>query len=326
VTDASDRHRSSRPVAGPLLVVVAAVIWGTTGTATHLAPGVPAFVFGAVTFGLGGLVMAGATLGPTRRALADRRIRGRVLLAAAALAVYAVVFYLALAEAGVAVGTTVAIGSSPAFAGVLEWASDRRRVTGRWVTATVISVAGMALLTLARGGGSGSAPATALIVGVLAALAAGFTYAMYTWLVAGALGTPTDLLAAERPEARGVAGAVFVLAALPLVVLAVAFGWPDLVVPKHWPVFLYLALVPTAIGHTLYAVGLRTVSSSLATLLSLLEPVVAAVLAVLVVGESIGVLGWIGVVLVVVGLAVLALPASAARGLSGSRRWPTDRG
>ncbi|WP_179863151.1 EamA family transporter, partial [Bacillus toyonensis] len=79
-------------------------------------------------------------------------------------------------------------------------------------------------------------------------------------------------------------GAVFGLAAVPLVVLAVVGGQASLGVASNWPVFVYLALVPTVLGHSLYAVGLRSVSASVATLLSLLEPVVAAVLAVLVVG------------------------------------------
>jgi DME family drug/metabolite transporter len=101
---------------------------------------------------------------------------------------------------------------------------------------------------------------------------------------------------------------VFGLAAVPLVVLAVVGGQASLGVAANWPVFLYLALVPTVLGHSLYAVGLRSVSASVATLLSLFEPVVAAVLAVLVVGEHLGAGGWVGIGLVVVGLAVLAVP------------------
>ena len=92
----------------------------------------------------------------------------------------------------------------------------------------------------------------------------------------------------------------------------VVAGGPFLTDAGNWPVFLYLALVPTVIGHSLYALGLRTVTASVATLLSLLEPVVAAVLAVLVVGERLGVGGWAGIVLVVAGLSVLALPARRA--------------
>ncbi|WP_133518196.1 DMT family transporter [Curtobacterium flaccumfaciens] len=301
-----------RSVGGAAAVVVAAAVWGTTGTATHFAPGVPAFVFGAVTFGLGGLVLAAAAGRGTLRAIARRGTRGWVLLGAASLVVYAVAFYAALADAGVALGTTVAIGSSPVFAGLVEWASDRRRVTPRWVVATLVSVVGMVVVTLARS--EGSHADGSLVLGLGSALLAGLTYALYSWSVArGMQATPPVRGARTRSDGRGLVGAVFGLAAVPLVVLAVVGGHDHLGVPAHWPVFLYLALVPTVLGHSLYAFGLRSVSASVATLLSLLEPVVAAVLAVLVVGEHLGVLGWAGIGLVVVGLALLALPARRAR-------------
>ncbi|MDQ0540370.1 DME family drug/metabolite transporter [Curtobacterium flaccumfaciens] len=323
--------RASRPVGGLAAIVVAAAVWGTTGTATHFAPGVPAFVFGAVTFGLGGLVLAATAGRGTLRAVGQRRTRGWALLGAVSLVVYAIAFYAALADAGVALGTTLAIGSSPVFAGLVEWVVDRRPVTRRWLVATLVSVVGMVVVTLARSGhGDGG---RSLAVGVGSALVAGLTYALYSWAVARGMHAATSRMpitvgraeadtmrvggdvgvaaarAARGPNERGLVGAVFGMAAVPLVVLAVVAGGQFLAEADDWPVFLYLALVPTVIGHSLYAVGLRSVTASVATLLSLLEPVVAAVLAVLVVGEHLGLGGWTGIVLVVVGLSVLALPA-----------------
>lgn len=299
---------SSRPVTGAAAVVVAAAVWGTTGTATHFAPGVPAFVFGAVTFGLGGLVLAVTAGRSTVGVLAGRGTRGWVLLGAGALVVYAVAFYAALAGAGVALGTTVAIGSSPVFAGLVEWAVDARRVTTRWVVATLVSVVGMVAVTLARSDGAGGQDGRdhPLVLGLGCALLAGLTYALYSW----AVGRGMEAVGAsgQRSSERGLVGAVFGLAALPLVVLAVVGGHESLGVASHWPVFLYLSLVPTVLGHSLYAVGLRSVRASVATLLSLLEPVVAAGLAVVVVGEHLGPTGWTGIGLVVGGLALLALP------------------
>jgi DME family drug/metabolite transporter len=309
VTGEADLRRASRPVGGATAILVAAAVWGTTGTATHFAPGVPAFVFGAVTFGLGGIVLAVAAGRRTLGAVADRATRRWTLLGAVSLVVYAVAFYAALADAGIALGTTVAIGSSPVFAGLVEWGADGRRVTPRWVVATLVSVAGMVVVTLARSGGAGEAlpagagPDGSLLLGLGSALLAGLTYALYSWAVARGM-------AATGPAAneRGLVGAVFGLAAVPLVVLAVVGGHDSLGAAAHWPVFLYLALVPTVLGHSLYAAGLRSVSASVATLLSLCEPVVAAVLAVLVVGEHLGAAGWVGIGLVVGGLALLALP------------------
>lgn len=322
MTSVPDRRRASGTVGGVASVVVAAAVWGTTGTATHFAPGVPAFVFGAVTFGLGGLVLALAAGRHTIRAVAVAATRPWVLLGATSLVVYAVAFYAALAGAGVALGTTVAIGSSPVFAGLVEWASTRRRVTGRWVAATLVSVAGMVVVTLARSEDSGTGGA--LAVGIVWAVVAGLTYALYSFAVArGMRAAPSAPTAAPTagptpaptsgPTSSGVVGAVFGLAAVPLLLLAVVGGGEHLVVVADWPVFLYLALVPTVLGHSLYALGLRSVRASVATLLSLLEPVVAAVLAVLVVGERLGPVGWCGIALVVVGLALLAVPTRRVR-------------
>jgi len=338
VTGGADAVRASRPVGGIAAVVVAATVWGTTGTATHFAPGVPAFVFGAVTFGLGGVVLALAAGRGTMRAVTAPGTRRWALLGAGSLVVYAVAFYAALADAGVALGTTVAIGSSPVFAGLVEWVADGRRVTRRWVVATLVSVVGMVVVTLARSEGSG--PDGSLVLGLGSALLAGLTYASYSWAVARGMhavargvhavarGVHTEAGAAALPGAdvraaraaraarasrgeRGLVGAVFGLAAVPLLVLAVVGGHASLGVAAHWPVFLYLALVPTVLGHALYAAGLRTVSASVATLLSLLEPVVAAVLAVLVVGEHLGAAGCVGIGLVVAGLGLLAIPGRA---------------
>jgi len=309
VTGGADAHRASRPVGGAAAVVVAAALWGTTGTATHFAPGVPASVFGAVTFGVGGLVLAALAGRGALRAVAAVGTRRWVMLGAGSLVVYAVAFYAALADAGVALGTTVAIGSSPVFAGLVEWAAAGRRVTPRWVVATLVSVAGMVLVTLARAGDPVADGSLAL--GLVWALLAGLTYALYSWAVAGGM---RALPSAGAPRGgRGLVGAVFGLAAVPLLVLLAVSGGPSLADPDHWAVFVYLALVPTAVGHALYAAGLRSVDASVATLLSLLEPVVAAVLAVLVVGEHLGAAGWAGVVLVVVGLAVLGLPGARVR-------------
>lgn len=333
MTSVAGGGRSSRPVVGgSAAVLVAATVWGTTGTATHFAPGVPAFVFGAVTFGLGGLLLAATTGRGAVRALVQRDTRRWVVLGAASLVVYAVAFYAALAEAGVALGTTVAIGSSPLFAGLVEWAADGRRVSGRWVVATLVSVVGMVVVTVARSEapGIGSLP-----LGLGSALVAGLTYATYSWAVARgmrAAGTPGVASVAARASVpgravvvpgRAVVGAVFGLAAVPLVVVLVLWctvgAGPDALAPTHWPVFGYLALVPTVLGHSLYAAGLRQVSASVATLLSLFEPVVAAVLAVLVLGEHLGAVGWAGIGLVVVGLGLLALPGRRRPGSATAR-------
>ncbi|MFE3516725.1 DMT family transporter [Streptomyces sp. NPDC059166] len=72
---------------------------------------------------------------------------------------------------------------------------------------------------------------------------------------------------------------------------------------------LYMAVVPMFAGYVLFGWGLARVPASTATTLSLLEPAVAAVLAVLIVGEHLPATGWTGVALVVACLGVLTTPA-----------------
>jgi DME family drug/metabolite transporter len=82
-----------------------------------------------------------------------------------------------------------------------------------------------------------------------------------------------------------------------------------------------MALVPMFAGYVLFGWGLAHVPASTATTLSLLEPAVAAVLAVLVVGERLPPPGWAGIALVVGCLAVLALPTRTM-----AKPWATTTG
>ncbi|MFB7576450.1 EamA family transporter [Streptomyces sp. NPDC056165] len=94
--------------------------------------------------------------------------------------------------------------------------------------------------------------------------------------------------------------------------VGLATGAPLLSSWSDTAVGAYMALVPMFIGYILFGWGLAHVPASTATTLSLLEPVVAAVLAVLVVGERLPLLGWGGIALVVCCLAVLTTPTRTA--------------
>ncbi|MEU5548098.1 EamA family transporter [Streptomyces sioyaensis] len=93
---------------GPLCVLAASVLWGTTGTAATLAPGVGPLAIGAAAMGLGGLLQA-LIAAPqiSRHAARLHDQRGTVLLGAASVTVYPLAFYSSMHLAGVAVGTVV---------------------------------------------------------------------------------------------------------------------------------------------------------------------------------------------------------------------------
>jgi DME family drug/metabolite transporter len=300
-TDAASR--------GALAVLAASTLWGTTGTAAALAPEVGSLAIGAAAMGIGGLLQAATALGAVRaaRSILLRR-RGLVLLGALAVAVYPLAFYTSMRLAGVAVGTVVSIGSAP-----LASALDRRRLSRRWVVGAGLGLVGMVLLCTAEAGASdGLRAGTDVVAGVLLGLVAGVTYALYSWVA--------HRLMRAGAGSRGAMGAVFGIGGILLLPVLAVTGGPLLDSWGNAAVGVYMAVVPMFLGYVLFGWGLARVPASTATTLSLLEPAVAAVLAVLVVGERLAPGGWIGVGLVAACLTVLTVPVRS-RSRRALLRW-----
>ncbi|MCR8670187.1 DMT family transporter [Agrococcus sp. HG114] len=289
-----------------LAVLLAAVLWGTTGTVAHFAPaGSSPLAIGLATFGVGGVVLAAISARRVLAVLCRREHTGWLIAGAVGVVLYPAAYYPSMALAGVAVGNVVALGSGPIFAALLEWAVDRRRPDRRWAAATALAVAGMALLAL--GGHGGTAPAAdawRAPVGIGLALAAGFGYALYAFAGARLIG--------RGAPATGAMGALFLVGGGACLVLLGIVGLGPLAQPTGLLTIAYLGLVPMALAYLLFGYALRALSSSSATTLALAEPVVATLLAVLVVGERPSAVGWAGLVIAAIGIAVLAVPSRAA--------------
>ncbi|MFB9704717.1 DMT family transporter [Rhodococcus aetherivorans] len=290
-------HRS--PASAVALVLAASALFGTTGTAQALgsrALGVP---LDAVAVGAGRIVLAGTVLALFARARGPLFPAGRrlpTLLGAGGVVMYQLGFFTAVQTAGVAAGTMIALGSGPAFTGLLQWLVSRRRPGRVWAVSTAIAVVGLVVIVAGSGGGT-SAGAGSVAAGALPALAAGLGYATYT--VAGAA-----LLGRGATPAASM-GAMFGLAAVPMAAILLA-QWPGgLDSAAGATTVVYLALVPTVLAYLLFALGLRTLSPAAVTTLTLAEPVVAAVLGVLVLGERLGPVALAGTVVVVAALTLL---------------------
>lgn len=301
---ANPPHANS-PLLGAVFVALASILWGTTGTAATFAPSVSPLAIGAVAMGLGGLLQAlyAATAIAKQRSGLARRWR-LVLLAAAAVAVYPLAFYSSMHLSGVAVGTVVSIGSAPIAAALIERSEDGKPLTRRWAAGAVLGVGGAALLSFAghtpAGHGaaaSGTVPAWTSTLGILLGLVAGGTYALYSWAAHRLIGGGVS--------SRAAMGSVFGLGGLLLMPVLALTGAPLRESWTNFAVGAYMALVPMFAGYVLFGRGLARIHASTATSISLLETVVAAVLAVLVVGERLPALGWLGAAVVLASLFIL---------------------
>jgi DME family drug/metabolite transporter len=68
-----------------------------------------------------------------------------------------------------------------------------------------------------------------------------------------------------------------------------------------------MAVVPMFLGYLLFGYGLKQLEASTATLLTLLEPIVATLLAVVILGEIFVFWGWLGMGLILVCLLLQTL-------------------
>jgi len=174
-----------------------------------------------------------------------------------------------------------------------------------WGTTGTAATFAPGVSPLAIGAAAWSAPA-----GIALGLLAGLTYSLYSWAAHRMINTGVP--------ARAVMGTVFGFGGLLLMPVLAATGAPLLGSWQSLAVGGYMALVPMFAGYVLFGWGLARVQASTATTLSLAETVVAAVLAVVVVGERLPALGWAGAGLILGSLFVLTLPGPRARLVAGT--------
>jgi drug/metabolite transporter, DME family len=244
------------------------------------------------------LVMAVWRTGP-RNELRTLLSSGPVRQASLALAVvsvsgYQLCFFSAVRLTGVAIGTVVAIGTAPVLSGLISRLTGGGALSRQWMIATAGAVSGCVVLVTGGRGAGVSLP------GVGLALAAGLCYAVYAV-------TAARLISGGTGE-QAVMGALFGGSALLLAPVLAGSSPSWLASTRGVAVTAYLGVVTTVVAYLLYGRGLRTVPAPTAVTLGLAEPVVAALLGVLVLGERLTPAAAAGVVLVGLALAVLALP------------------
>lgn len=283
-------------------VLIAAVLWGTTGTAATFAPDLSPLAVGAVAMGIGGIlqgVIAAATIIRQRRMIS--RHWQFLLTGAVAVAVYPLAFYASMRYAGVTVGTVISIGSAPLLSALIEYCFDGVRLTKQWMCGAAVGIAGMILLCLAESSGNSTGNDHTL-AGIFLGLLAGFTYAFYSW--------SARRLMQAGVASRAAMGATFGAGGILLMPVLFMTGAPLLAGWNNAVVGLYMALIPMFVGYVCYGYGLARIPASMATTITLLEPVIAALLAVLLVGERLPLSGWAGVGLIIACLGIITVPAA----------------
>ncbi|MFY2506994.1 DMT family transporter [Vibrio pectenicida] len=274
------------------LILFASLLWGTTGTAASIIPNVSPFAIGAFSMGIGGILLAIYARNTIRK---DRVVlhanRGVLLIGSLALAVYPLAFYSSMNMAGVAIGTVISISCSPFFVATLECLFGKVRVIDRhWVLSFFVGILGIGLLVFSDTSIAISPSGMEYYVGIALGGLAGLAYAIYAWVA--------KILINKGAHAKSAMGAIFGLGSILLIPSLLITGDNLFSTTLSISVVLYLAFIPMFLGYVCFGYSLKAITASQASLFTLFEPVVAAIFAVLVVGERIEQSGWVGIGLI----------------------------
>jgi len=307
---------STRPTAagawrGLALVCVAGVIWGTIGPAVDVVDDRSALSVWVV----GGYRALAAVLALLLAVVLMRRLTqcrrllsthlARTVGVGVLTATFMVLFFVAVVTVGVSIATVVALGWAPVLLQLIHVVRARRSPPPREVLTVVAAVVGLLLISLA---GGGDPDATRPVLGVVTALASGSAYALSAELV-GPL---------NEHDGLTVATVTMTVAAVVLVSVGAVVGGArgeTLTTPDAatWLLVVYLGVVTMALAYVLLYAGLRSTPSRTAVVATLLEPVTAVAIAVLLLGERLSPAGAVGALLIVAAIASLGLrPAEPA--------------
>jgi drug/metabolite transporter, DME family len=300
----TERARVGSLWRGIAFVSLAGVIWGTIGPGAQvvhdrsgLSPlTVTAYRAIAAVAVLGGVVvlsgrfrdLCAAVLGEWRR----------VCVVGVLTAAFQSLFFVAVVCTGVSIATVVCLGFAPVLLLALDGIHQRRLPGGAQAATVVVALVGLLLVAFA---GGVDADAAHPVAGVVASLASGAAYAVSAE-AAAPLSQRLDTL---MVTAATIGVAAFVLIPTGLAITAVrgdAFTTSD---PPSWLLIAYLGIFTLAIAYALLFTGLRSAPSSAAVIATLLEPVTAVLIAVLVLGEHLTVTGIVGSLLIVAAITSL---------------------
>ncbi|MFM9370493.1 DMT family transporter [Streptomyces sp. Da 82-17] len=298
---------------GLLYAGFAATTWGTAGaaaTALHQHSGLGPLTVSFWRFLVGALLLfaarpllrvrtgkrgAGAAGGSRLR----RLVRPHLQALGLSMAVFQTFYLIAVDLSGLAVGTTVALGTTPVLTSLGAWLLLRQRPRGADLSAVALAVAGLLLVVLGGSGAHATGPSPL----------AGFVCALFS-----AAGLASVNLLGQRRRGRtdgepldaALAGfGVGTVLLLPVLFTA------D-VLPRGaewWPSVLllgYLAAVPSALAYALFFTAASVVRATTMSTLMLLEPLAALALGVLFFDERLTLAASAGTALLLTGILVLA--------------------
>src|SRR5258708_7174407 len=217
-----------------------------------------------------------------------------MLLSGTMLALSQAAYFAAIHDTGVTIATLLTLCIAPLVVTFLSVLLKFETLTVRIVIALICALVGSVLLV---GLHSPEGTHYDLLLGTVFSLIAAVGYA--GMIICG------RFLAADYHPLQ-VTAVTFGAGTLLLVLINLVSGIVVVHSTQGWLLILYLGLVPTAFAYWLFQKGLRSVSATAASIVSMLDPVVAAALAWALFGETLAGTGIAGAILLILSVFLLA--------------------
>ena len=258
-----------------IYVVLAAICWGLSGgiggilMADSWDPFVVSFYRGVIglLFVLGWLALR-----PSGSGLTSRRLWFWSAIAGLGVAGNFAFYFVSIAQGSIAVAVTL-MYSAPVFVYLVSFALRLERPTAPKLAAIAVVMLGIVLLTQIYDIGAGSVTP----LGVGAGLLAGLSYAVFIFgfKYAAPHGSPQAILA------------------IAFAVLVIILIWPGdanqtvaALSTPDWPLFAALGVFGAGLSFVLYIIGLNAIAPAVASVVAMIEPVIASLFGVVVLNES----------------------------------------
>src|SRR5581483_4725192 len=295
---ATERTTDARTRRAVALVALAQLAIGAAAIFARfaLASGGPlAASFGRLAIGAAPLLVLAAVRGRLRAI--DARTERRLVVAGVLLALHFASWIASLRYASVAISTLL-VCTTPVWTEAYAVAR-RRRVDAYAALSVAGALAGVAIVV-------GIPDRSNTPLGIALALCGAFAIAAYLIVVRG-----TD----RRYDTLAVTARTYGYAALALglAVAATHDPFPPLADARAWGGILAMALLSQLFGHTAMNSAVRIISATLVGTMTLLEPVIAAVLAAIIFGERLGAPTAAGAAIILAAIAVALRGETAPR-------------
>ena len=285
-------------VVGYLCALGAGATWGTTGPlSTGLYGLMPANTIGfwRVLIGTVALAIWGVLF---RRDLFRADRRGWLIVGlggGAMVALFEIAYQYAIAGAGVA-GAAALLYTAPVMVAVLARVILKEALTPTRVALAVLVMIGVALTVTGGSNAGAEAARMGLAAGIAGGLLSALSYAM------------TSLMGRWAAPRYGVVKVLFLEAIGGVVLIWIAlliWGRPPSLPPSRaaWRGLLGLAAGSVVAANLLFFGAMKRIEAAPASVAATIEPVVGSLLALLLFAQRLTALGWLGLLMVVSGVA-----------------------